>query len=98
MKQNGRKVVIVETVGLAMVRITGAVLRAQCSLLTASSVMAGEHGLSDLAVGLPTLVSRNDAERIMESRLSAFEKRALHKSAGILRNMIARISGTAATA
>jgi L-lactate dehydrogenase len=79
-------------VGLAMVRITGAILRNQRSILTVSAVLEGEYGLTGLALGLPTLISGQGAEKIIDGRLSEYEREALSRSADIVRKTIEEIS------
>ena len=78
-------------VGLAMVRITRAILRNQRSILTVSSVLEGEYGLNGLAFGLPTMISSNGAEQIIEGKLSDEEILALNNSASVVKHSIQMI-------
>jgi L-lactate dehydrogenase len=83
-------------VGLALTRITGAILRNQNSVLTVSAVLEGEYGLSGVCLGVPCIVSQKGIERILQVDLPPEEQNALEKSATILRGMLAqlKLSGT----
>lgn len=75
-------------VGLAMVRITAAVLRDQKSMLTVSVVPGGEFGLNGLALSIPCIISSKGVERIVTSPLTDEEMDMLHKSAGVIRRAV----------
>ena len=77
--------------GLALTRIAAAILRNQHSVLTVSSVLEGEYGLSGLSLGLPCVVSQKGVERILEVKLPPDEQNALAKSAAVLREMITQL-------
>lgn len=72
-------------VGLAMVRITGAILRGENSVMTVSTYLDGEFGLKDVCLSVPSIVSDKGVKRIIESPLSAEEITLLNRSAEILR-------------
>jgi L-lactate dehydrogenase len=72
-------------VGLALVKITGAILRSQHSVLTVSTMLEGEFGINDVCLSVPAVVSENGVEKIIESPLLAKELELLKKSAEILR-------------
>jgi L-lactate dehydrogenase len=78
-------------VGLALVRITGAILRSQNSVLSVSTYVDGEFGIKDVCLSLPCIVSDNGIEKILASPLSDEEKAALTNSANILRKAIASL-------
>ena len=75
-------------VGLALVKITEAILLNQRSVLTVSVYLHGEYGISDVCLGVPCLVSAQGAEKIIEKKLPIEEQKALEKSAEILRMAI----------
>jgi len=75
-------------VGLALVRIVGAILRNRKSVLTVSTVLDGEYGLTDVSIGVPSVVSQSGVEHIPEAKLPPNELEALQKSASILREAI----------
>lgn len=72
-------------VGLALVRIVGAILRNERSVLTVSTVPEGEYGLQGVSLSVPCIVARNGVERVMEAALAPDERDALAHSASILR-------------
>jgi L-lactate dehydrogenase len=78
-------------VGLALVRIVGAILRNQHSALTVSVPLEGEFGLDGIALSVPCIVSQDGIQRIMETELTADETKSLQKSAAILKDAIAHL-------
>jgi len=72
-------------VGLAMVKITGAILRGENSVMTVSTLLDGEFGLKDVCLSVPSIVSDKGVNRIIESPLSGEEMTLLNRSARILR-------------
>jgi L-lactate dehydrogenase len=72
-------------VGLALTRIAAAILRNQHGVLTVSSVLEGEFGLSGVSLGVPCIVSQNGVERILQVSLPASELSALVKSAAVMK-------------
>jgi len=75
-------------VGLALVRITSAVLRDQKSMMTVSVVPEGEFGLSGLALSIPGIISHKGVERVVTSPLSDEETDKLRKSAAVIRKAV----------
>jgi len=75
-------------VGLALVRITEAILRGQNSVLTVSTLMKGEFGLEDVCLSVPTVLNSNGVTDIINSPLPDAELKALHNSASVLRQAI----------
>ncbi|MBN1249237.1 MAG: L-lactate dehydrogenase [Anaerolineae bacterium] len=82
-------------VGLALVRIVGAILRNEHSVLTVSTVLDGEYGLSDVALSVPCIVSQEGIDRVMETTLPPEEDAALRASANILKEALAQLEGKA---
>lgn len=78
-------------IGLALVRIVGAILRNQRSVLTVSTVLDGEYGLKDVCLSVPAIVSQVGVEGIMEASLPSKELEALSQSASVLRGAIAEL-------
>jgi len=81
-------------VGMALVRIAGAILRNQRSVLTVSTVLDGEYGLEDVCLSVPCIVSQQGVEQVMASNLSTKELKALSHSASVLRGAIAELRPT----
>jgi L-lactate dehydrogenase len=75
-------------VGLALVKITGAILRSQNSVLTVSTLVESEFGIKDVCLSVPCVVSDDGVTRIIESPLTSEELTLLARSAGILRKVI----------
>lgn len=75
-------------IGLALVRITGAVLRNQNTVLTVSTLLEGEFGIHEACLGVPAIVSGRGVVRIVETKLRDEEMHALKYSANALRNAI----------
>ncbi|HOU14491.1 MAG TPA: L-lactate dehydrogenase [Anaerolineae bacterium] len=82
-------------VGLALVRIAGAVLRGENSVLTVSTLLDGEFGLRDVGLSVPCLVSAHGVSRIVESVLPDREQAALSASAAVLREAIEQLEAAA---
>jgi L-lactate dehydrogenase len=75
-------------IGQALVGIVAAILRNQRSVLSVSSLLAGEYGLADVCLSVPCLVSGQGVERVIETPLAPDELESLRRSAGILRAAI----------
>jgi L-lactate dehydrogenase len=75
-------------VGLALVRITGAILRGENSVLTVSTLLSGEFGIEDVYLSVPCFLSEGGVSKIIKSPLSEEELSLLSRSAGILRKAI----------
>ena len=72
-------------IGMALVRIVTAIIRAERSVLTVSTMLEGEYGLEDVCLSVPCLVSRNGVEMIIDARLEDDEARSLRACADIVR-------------
>jgi L-lactate dehydrogenase len=81
-------------IGLALVRIVGAVLRDECSVLTVSTRLEGEYGLKDVCLSVPCVVGQSGVLRLLEGRLREEERRALRASAAVLQKTMAEVSLT----
>lgn len=75
-------------VGLALVKITEAILRGQSSVLTVSVLLEGEFGINDVCLSVPCIVSDGGINKIIKSPLSTSEIISLKRSADILRQSI----------
>lgn len=78
-------------IGLALVRIVGAILRNEHSVLTVSTLLEGEYGLRDVCLSVPCILSQSGVERIIEGRLSDGEKQALQASAEVLKEKLSEL-------
>jgi L-lactate dehydrogenase len=75
-------------IGLALIRIVGAILRNERSILTISLLLNGEYGLKDVCLSVPCVMSRSGVNRIITANLSDDELKALRQSADILKKTI----------
>ncbi len=75
-------------VGAGLLRIVEAIVRDQRTVLSVSSLIDGYHGISDVYLSLPSVVTRNGIERILRLDLSPAEETGLRQSAAVLRGMI----------
>ncbi|MCE5348037.1 MAG: L-lactate dehydrogenase [Bacteroidales bacterium] len=75
-------------VGMALVRITGAILRKQNSVMTVSVMLKGEFGINDVCLSVQSIVSETGIIRIIENPLPEEEMASLLHSASVLREAI----------
>ncbi|NLE25769.1 MAG: L-lactate dehydrogenase [Clostridiaceae bacterium] len=75
-------------VALAVARIVEAIIRDEHSILTVSSILQGQYGISDVAISVPTVVDRNGINRVLEVPLSENEQKLLNHSAETLKSII----------
>ena len=81
-------------IGLALVRIVGAVLRNERSVLSVSGLMDGAFGLRDVTLSVPCIVGAQGIEQIVTGRLTDEEMAALHQSAAVLRQTLAALDAS----
>jgi malate dehydrogenase len=70
--------------------IVDAVLRGRNRVMSVSTMLNGEYGLSDISIGVPVILGKNGVERILELRLSPEVKKQFTRSASIIKTMIDR--------
>lgn len=75
-------------VALAVERIVEAIMRDEHSILTVSSILQGQYGLSDVALSVPTIVDRNGVNKVLEVPLKDNEQKLLENSANSLKEII----------
>ncbi|MDD5669462.1 MAG: L-lactate dehydrogenase [Candidatus Omnitrophica bacterium] len=75
-------------IGLALVRITQAVIDDENAILPVSSLVNGCYGLNDVYLSLPAVVNRAGVREIVNPDLSSEELRALRTSADAIKNTI----------
>ncbi|MEA3327388.1 MAG: L-lactate dehydrogenase [Chloroflexota bacterium] len=78
-------------IGLAITRITRAILRDAHSVLTVSTLLNGEFGLDDVCLSVPCIVSSHGIEKVIASQLTEGETESLKNSASILKSANASI-------
>ena len=75
-------------IGMALVRIVGAILQDQKSVLTVSTLLDGEYGIRDVCLGIPCVVGQGGVMKVIEAALSPDEENALQRSAATLREAL----------
>ncbi len=73
-------------IGMALTRITRAVLSDENSVLTVSAMLRGEYGQTDVFAGVPCIINRNGVQRVLELSLNQEEKEKMNRSCQILRD------------
>jgi L-lactate dehydrogenase len=61
------------------------------AVLTLSSVLSGQYGISDVALSLPCILNRSGIDRYLELHISAEEQRLLEASADKLKSVIKEV-------
>jgi len=79
-------------IGMALVRITAAILQDQNSVLTVSTLLQGEYGLQDVCLSVPVLLGKDGIKRVIEANLHAEEQSLLEKSADTLKRSLAELA------
>lgn len=73
-------------IGMAMTRITKAILGDENSVLTVSAMLRGEYGQADVFAGVPCIINRNGIQRVLEISLNEEEQQKFDNSCRILRD------------
>lgn len=79
-------------IALAVNRIVKGIIRNENSILTLSTLLQGEYGLSDVYLSLPCIINRNGIRESLELELSPAEKEALNNSAEVLQDLIRKLN------
>lgn len=72
-------------IGMALTRITKAILRDENSVLTVSSMLNGEFGEHNVTIGIPAVINRNGIKDILELNLNNEEISKFKNSCETLR-------------
>jgi malate dehydrogenase len=72
-----------------------AVLRGRNRVMSVSTYLEGEYGLSDMSIGVPCVLGRNGVERIIELKLDAESEKAFKESASTIRDALLKMDKTA---
>jgi L-lactate dehydrogenase len=75
-------------IGLALARITRAILNDENAVLPVSSLFADYPGGEEVYLSLPAVVNREGVRQVIRLDLAPAEKEALHHSAGVIREVI----------
>ena len=75
-------------IGMALARITRAILRDEYAALPVSTLLRGEYGIDDLFIGVPAIIGRTGVKKVVELDLSDSEREGLAKSAETLSKVV----------
>lgn len=78
-------------IATAIVRICEAVLRNERTVLTASTLLSGQYGISDLYLSLPCVISADGVERVLAPDLNDQERAGMTASAQAIRDALAQM-------
>jgi malate dehydrogenase len=74
--------------GASAARMVQSIIRDEKQLLPCAAYLTGQYGLNDVYMGVPVVLGKNGAEKIIELELTDAERTALHKSADEVRTGI----------
>lgn len=75
-------------IGMALARITRALLRDEDAALPVSTLLSGQYGIEDLYIGVPAVLGRSGVKNVVELALSEDESAALKHSAEVLSGIV----------
>ena len=78
-------------IALALDRICTAILKNEASVLNVSTLLTNYHGISDVYLGVPSVVDRTGVREALSLQLTGHEKSLLQKSADKLKGLIRSI-------
>lgn len=87
----GKKGATYYAVALAVQRIVDALIHNENSILTVSSVFEGEYGISDVCLGVPTIVNAHGVVKILEIPFAEKEMEGLKTSAREMRALLSSV-------
>lgn len=73
-------------IGMALTRITKAILGDENSILTVSAMLRGEYGQTDVFSGVPCIINKNGVRKVMTLSLTQEETKRFADSCQVLRN------------
>ena len=79
-------------IGMALTRITRAILGDENSVLTVSAMLKGEYGQSDVYTGVPCIINRNGIHKVLPLSLTKEEMDKLEASCNTLRESFDQMS------
>ncbi|NMD71720.1 L-lactate dehydrogenase [Bacillus sp. DNRA2] len=72
-------------IGMALVRITKAILHNENCILPVSTLLEGEYGHHDVFIGVPAVVNRDGVREVIEINLNEAEKAQFDHSVAVLK-------------
>ncbi|HHW09345.1 MAG TPA: L-lactate dehydrogenase [Firmicutes bacterium] len=74
-------------IALGLQRIVEAILRDEHSVLSVSTLLTDYHGVNDICLGVPCVLTRDGIDRVIILPLNTQEKEAFQRSAAMLREV-----------
>lgn len=74
-------------IAMGLARITKAILKNEDAILPVGTLLTGEYGYEDVYIGVPAIINRNGAVKIMELTLNEDEKEKLKLSIQALKKV-----------
>jgi L-lactate dehydrogenase len=87
-----RKQATYYAIGLGLLTLVEAILRNQRTVLTVSTPVRGNYGVTGIALSLPTIVGRQGALEVLDLPLNAAEQAGFAASAHTLRDKLAQVA------
>jgi L-lactate dehydrogenase len=78
-------------IGLGLLSMVEAVLRDQHTVMTVSSPLTGQYGVTGIANSLPSIVGRNGIEGVLEVPMNEDERKKFQASSQLLKERLARV-------
>ncbi|MFB0527761.1 MAG: L-lactate dehydrogenase, partial [bacterium] len=75
-------------IGLALVRITQAIMNDENAILPVSSLVEDYLGINDVYLSLPAVVNREGVREVLKIELNPQEQKELKKSAEVIKRVI----------
>ncbi|WP_338471852.1 L-lactate dehydrogenase [Niallia sp. XMNu-256] len=75
-------------IALALDRICAAILNNEGAVLTISTLLTDYHGISDVYLGVPSIVDRNGVREVLKTEVTTEEKELLQQSANKMKDLI----------
>jgi len=74
--------------GRSIMEMAEAILKDKHKILPCAAYLQGEYGIKDLFIGVPCQLGEKGLEKVIEIKLTADEKAALHKSAEAVESLV----------
>ncbi|OFI05926.1 L-lactate dehydrogenase [Clostridium acetireducens DSM 10703] len=71
----------------SVTRIVRAIVKDEKAFLTVSALYSGEYGIDDVCIAAPCIIGANGIEKIVNAEISEDERKGLHNSAKILKEL-----------
>jgi len=80
-------------IGMAMTRITRAILGDENSVLTVSAMLKGEYGQTDVYAGVPCIINQNGIQKVLPLSLDEEEMKQFASSCKTLKDSFEQMGG-----